>query len=81
MKPDPTPVKYTVELTYFRASGKYYAGGSYETTTQSLQGIWDEITDMYDHPGLSSYWRDIILVNVPDHPHAHPKLLMMDNMK
>lgn len=69
-----------VNLTYFKPSGKYYAEGSFQSIDRPLHQIWDEVIErnrLGYLPGLiggSSQW--IILVDVPDHPHRHPRLIM-----
>lgn len=67
-----------VKLTYFRAAGKYYAEGEYETSKKSMYEIWDEVRAMNkteELPGIRGSW-PLILVNVPDHEHDHPRLLV-----
>jgi hypothetical protein len=73
-----------VKLIYFKSdTGKYYAEGSYDTKVDDLYDIWDEVEQMAKIrklPGLSegSYgW--IISVDVPDHPHNHPKLILPES--
>lgn len=69
---------YDVQLTYFKASGKYYSGEEYETCKESLLDIWEEVKTMETHPGLNGKWSEgFILVNVPNHPHDHPKLIIV----
>lgn len=69
-----------VKLDYFKPSGKWYADGSYRTRREDLGDIWREVEDLQRAgklPGLcagSSGW--IISVQVPDHPHDHPHLVM-----
>lgn len=69
-----------VELTYFKISGKYYSTGSYMTNKEHLFEIWNEVEKMLSAkrlPGLmvghSPYH---ILVDVPEHPHRHPHLIL-----
>ena len=67
---------YHVELTYFRKTGKYYSSGTYESNKQHIFQIWDEVEAMAKHPDLTCRWTDgFILVNVPDHPDDHPRLV------
>lgn len=74
---------YKVELTYFQASGKYYTDGEYESSRTHLFEIWEDVHIMHREkalPGLRpghSYF--IVLVDVPDHPHAHPHLIGVPN--
>lgn len=78
-----------VELTYFkRDTGKYYASAAYESKLDAdslLEDYWSEIAVLERHdnlPGLArGVWTEdrhefIILVNVIDHPNAHPRLLV-----
>lgn len=73
---------YTVKLQYFRSSGgKFYSEGEYETEKEFLFEIWDELK--YDmlargiRPGLVDGHDGFhVLVNVPGHPHEHPRLLV-----
>lgn len=73
-----------VKLTYFTPSGKYYSAGSYTTNKMGLYDIWDEVEDMRaqkDLPGLSPSPSDfIILIDVPEHPHRHPHLILVDRL-
>jgi len=70
---------YTVNLTYFKNSGKYYSEGSYESRFEQLWEIFMEVSNMLDMsklPGLApghSYF--IVLIDVPNHPHNHPHLV------
>jgi hypothetical protein len=68
-----------VELTYFKPSGKYYAGGNfYVDEGTSLLDIWHLVEERIaykDLPGLVQGCSEfIVLVNVPGHTHEHPKL-------
>ncbi len=68
---------YLVNLTYFKSTGQYYAAGNYQSEKSSLQDIWDEVRSMSKHPGLSGRWNEgPISVEVPEHPHAHPRLIV-----
>lgn len=69
-----------VNLTYFRATGKYSGSGSYQTKLGMLWEIWKEVetlAHLKTLPGLmkghSNYH---ILIDVPNHPHRHPHLLL-----
>lgn len=69
-----------IYLEYFRRSGKWYSDGSYETSVEHLDGIWDEVRekrDKGDLPGLveGAGKEFIISVDVPDHEHCHPRLI------
>lgn len=69
-----------VKLTYFKESGKYYSGGSYEAENKPLFEIWDEVREMQAAgklPGLVSGATEFIIsVDVPEHEHAHPRLII-----
>lgn len=75
------PTTLTVNLTYFKSSGKYYDQGSYEVDASVyLHQIWDQVKKLRDtgrlpglHDGASNY---NILINVPGHPAEHPYFLM-----
>jgi len=71
-----------VNLTYFRKGGKYYSEGSFEVpASMELFQVWDAVLDLRTKgrlPGLVNGARDYqILVNVPGHPHEHPRLVML----
>jgi hypothetical protein len=69
-----------VNLTYFKPNGTYYTSGDYITKLTDLQEIWDEVGIMFKLPGLRPGFTDfIILVEVPEHPDNHPKLLNIKN--
>ena len=70
---------FKVELTYFKKSGKYYSEGEFVVYNDcSLIDIWNQVEALQELgslPGLTEGTREfIILVNVPGHPHEHPKL-------
>jgi len=71
---------YTVNLTYFRRSGKYYSDGTYTTGLTDLWRIFEEVEDLRDRgelPGLLPGSRDfLVLIKVPNHPHDHPHLVV-----
>ena len=72
----------TVQLTYFKASGKYYTKGSFKTPTDtSLIDVWEEVKQMRkagNLPGLVEGAQEFnILINVPGHRHEHPRFLML----
>lgn len=45
-----------VTLEYYKASGKYYSGGSYNTRENDDKRILNEIREMNTHPGVSTKW-------------------------
>jgi len=69
-----------VNLTYYKPSGKYYSEGSYETNQKHLFEIWDEVRAMGrlgQLPGITTdrnYFT--ISVDVPEHEHNHPHLVI-----
>lgn len=70
-----------VNLTYFRKGGKYYSEGSYETTRAELFEIHNEVRRMLEMrscPGLiKNHSNFIVSVDVPEHPHNHPRLVII----
>lgn len=72
---------YEVHLTYFRKHGSYYAEGKYTSYKQHLFEIWEEVTNLRNHgklPGLTSGATEFnILIEVPNHPNAHPTIIML----
>lgn len=70
---------YTVKLTYFKRGGKYYSEGEYETQIEHLFEIFDEVRELLwskQLPGLMVGHSDFItLIEVPDHPNDHPRLI------
>lgn len=73
---------YTVHLTYFKPTGKYYSEASVMSAGPELFDIWDDVrTWMRTQclPGLmAGHSEFIVLVEVPDHPNAHPHLMLPD---
>jgi hypothetical protein len=70
-----------VKLTYFKRSGKYYSDAEYHTVHEELWDIWDEVKRFRDHgesPGLTkgTFHDFIVSVDIPDHPHNHPHLIV-----
>ncbi len=69
-----------VYLTYFKTSGKFYSQGTYETGDKPLYKIWEEVRGFQEQgklPGLiDGSVEFIISVEVPEHPHAHPHLII-----
>jgi hypothetical protein len=46
---------FTVELTYFKSTGKYYTEGSYQTAKVEAHAIYEEIRQLFKagkRPGL-----------------------------
>ena len=71
-----------VKLTYFKLSGKYYSEISYVSKKDSLFEIWDEVKR---RRAVKRLWGLMIghspfhiLVNVPGHPHEHPRLILAE---
>ncbi len=75
-------LQFTVKLTYFKKTGKFYSDGEYVTTKHGLHDIWTEVESMRrdggKRPGLCDSKHDEfhVLVNVPGHPHEHPRLIV-----
>jgi len=74
-------LKMKVKLTYFKAGGKYYSEGSFETSCgMPMFTIYGTVRDMLDShrlPGLMEGHSDfMVLVDVPDHDHNVPALLL-----
>lgn len=76
-----TPDQLTVQLTYFKASGKYYASGEYQTDLKPMYEIFAEVRqlrDAGDLPGLcqgSREWN--IHVDVPGHKDNYPAMILL----
>jgi hypothetical protein len=71
---------WTVRLTYFKGTGKYYTEGSYLSRIPLMEGVWDEVRMLKRElrlPGLVEGAGDdfYILVEIPNHPHNHPRLI------
>ncbi len=73
-------VKFKVELTYFKQSGKYYSTASYTSQEEKLFKIFEEVREMKrigKLPGLVSGCTEfLVLINVSNHPHNHPRLIL-----
>jgi hypothetical protein len=70
---------YNVKLTYFKDSGKYYSGGTYPSEQKDLWEIFTEVRRMVETgelPGLCKGAKFTTLIDVPDHPHNYPHLVM-----
>ena len=79
-----------VYLTYFTPTGKYYSSAEKEIEFTDSTGrimpldkIWSKVREDRQYrmlPGLKTGHSDfIVLVDVPEHPHNHPRLLMLSN--
>ena len=68
--------KILVKLTYFKSNGKYYSEGEYMEDYILLYEIWENVEKMEKHPGLSGRWKGMILIDVPEHVHNHPHVLL-----
>lgn len=72
---------FRVVLSYFRPTGKYLASAETVIAHDAIAMIWEEIHEMRKLgrlPGLRpNAGRDLlIVVDVPDHPHRVPHLVM-----
>jgi hypothetical protein len=69
------------KLTYFKDTGKYYGEGEMEIDdpNRPLFEVWAQVRHLMKLqrlPGLvENHSNFIVLVNVPDHPHDHPRLM------
>jgi hypothetical protein len=75
-------------LTYFKThggtygkGGKYYAEGKYDSELVHMDDIWDEVIQLREKgelPGLARGAKEFhILIEVPKHPHNHPRLIVV----
>lgn len=76
---------HKVHVTYFKDSGNFYTNCVYDSDKESLNQIWDEFRDMAargEYPGLIGGTPNIwfALLEVPWHPHNHPRLFLPDRM-
>jgi hypothetical protein len=74
------PVSWTIKLTYFKPSGKYYTHGEYRTNKANMFEIADEVEHMNTHgalPGLTSGCEGYFHIHIDagDHPNAYPVLV------
>jgi hypothetical protein len=78
--PDFTPI--TVNLVYYKQTGKYHTEASFETDAAlEIFEIWQQVKDMRDYgclPGLveGAGRGYIISIDVPGHRNEHPRLMM-----
>lgn len=77
-------MSFTIELTYFKQSGKYYASGSYSTHKQHMYEIKEEIEKLQlnkELPGVKHGQEFYIAVNANNHPNGYPILIhpLIDN--
>ncbi|MHB8674659.1 MAG: hypothetical protein ACYDAK_13410 [Candidatus Limnocylindrales bacterium] len=73
---------YAVHLTYFKDTGKYYSSGQYRTAHDTLYEIFLEVDEMVQSgqlPGLRQGAHYLTLIDVPEHPHNHPHLIIPEN--
>jgi hypothetical protein len=70
-----------VKLTYFKGTGKYYDASYYDSDLEQLFEIWDEVREMSGGgclPGLVLGATEFhVLIEVPEHPHNHPRLILV----
>ena len=76
---------WKVVLTYFKESGKYYSEGEYLSNELHMYEIFAEVREMLDRgtrPGLvDGFDMPYVLVQVPNHPHEHPALVVVPQGK
>lgn len=70
-----------VKLTYFKRSGKFYASGFFDVApVRTMDDIWDAVRyrlRIGQLPGLVESATDFVIhVDVPRHPHRHPRLIL-----
>jgi hypothetical protein len=70
-----------VNLTYFKASGKFYSSGIYNTKNEFMFRVFDEVRDMRKAgklPGLCEGGGQdfIILVDSSEVPNGYPGLIL-----
>ena len=74
-----------VKLVYYRYGGKFATEGSYETNKEHLFEIHEEVRGMLEArklPGLiKGHSLYLVSVEVPDHPHNHPRLVMCEGLR
>jgi len=75
---------YTVKISTFKirwGGGKFYHEATYVSKKEHLHEIWNEVEHMMKTgtlPGLhqgGNHKNYVILIDVPDHPHAHPHII------
>ena len=74
------PTSWTIKLTYFKPSGKYYTHGEYRTTKAHMFEIADEVHCLIERgalPGLAAGHQEYYHVHIDagDHPNAYPVLV------
>lgn len=74
-----------VHLTYYHLGGKFADESSYLTEHKLLHRIWAEVRDMTNARELPGLVRNhspmLVSVDVPQHPHNHPILIMPDPIR
>ena len=75
---------FTVNLTYFKLSGKFYCSGSYETEYVNIIDIHDECINKLktgNWPGLFDGKHDFnTLIEIENHPMNFPRMIMLNNL-
>ena len=73
-------MSYLVKLQYFKPGGKFYISAEFISNQIALHNIFYDIEQMAKKrilPGLrENHPRYIVSVDVPDHPHNMPKLII-----
>ena len=73
-----------VKLTFFKDTGKYYSGATYESdlpASEPIYRFWEEVERMRvnrdSRTGLSSGGADFFcVIEIPDHSMSHPRMLL-----
>ena len=72
--------RFTVQLTYFKPNGKFYATGKFEVDAgRPIHEIFDLVAEKAvakKLPGFSEgHGEFIVLIDIPTHPHNFPQLV------
>jgi hypothetical protein len=68
----------TVNLEYFKPSGKYYSSGTYESSKEHMFEIFDEVREMCRNqalPGLVIGHSDYAVYVSSNHEYSYPCLI------
>jgi hypothetical protein len=73
-------ILHKVWLTYFKATGKYYARGKYHTQKDNMLDVIEEVKtlkSLNELPGITC--NDMIILLEVDSDFAFPKLIMLES--